>query len=156
MFLKKGIDFDYDYSQWNSTVCVISNGLLLRVLVIHKELKKVINLYIFNLACSDIVIMLSLSFTIADIIHLPVSRQIGDIGCKLERGAYRTGRISSTIFLTALSVDRFTTVVFYKWTINPVRRRWCTLGVCTVAWIVSISFGRFLQQESGTSRAYQL
>lgn len=114
---------------------VLGNGLLLYDLVTHEELKKPTNLYILNLACSDLVIMFTLLFSV---VECPLSFLIGNIACRFVRGAYRTGRLSSIIFMTAMSLDRFTTAVLSKTTVDPVKRRWCAIGVCALAWMVSL------------------
>ncbi|KAM7400393.1 hypothetical protein PAMA_004877 [Pampus argenteus] len=114
---------------------VTGNGLLLFVLACSKNLKNVTNLFVLNLACSDLVFTVTLPFWIVDQLHQWV---FGDFACKFITAVYFVGLYSSIILLTAMTVDRFLTVV-HKWLNKPVRRQRCAMGACAAAWVISIA-----------------
>ncbi|CAK6957721.1 chemokine XC receptor 1-like [Scomber scombrus] len=116
-------------------ISVTGNSLLLVVLVCHGNLKNATNLFVLNLACSDLLFAVTLPFWAVDHLHHWV---FGDLACKFLTSAYYVGLYSSTILLTAITVDRFITVVLNKWPSKPVRER-CAVGVCAAAWIISVT-----------------
>ncbi|XP_026229798.1 chemokine XC receptor 1-like [Anabas testudineus] len=114
---------------------VTGNGLLLCVLVLYENLKNVTNLFVLNVACSDLIFTITLPFWAVSYLHQWV---FGDFVCKFMTASYYVGLYSSIILLTALTVDRFITVVMHKFP-NRVRRQWFAIGACVAAWIISIS-----------------
>lgn len=115
---------------------MIGNSLLLCTQFRCEDLKRVTNIFVLNLACSDFIFTLTLPFWA--VYHLS-HWVFGDFACKFLTGAYFVGIYSSIILLTAMTVDRFATVVVQKWSSAPLRRqRWAT-GACAGAWIISIA-----------------
>nr|XP_046265341.1 chemokine XC receptor 1-like [Scatophagus argus]XP_046265342.1 chemokine XC receptor 1-like [Scatophagus argus] len=115
---------------------VTGNTLLLCVLVFYEDLKNVTNIFILNLACSDLVFTVTLPFWAVYQMHHWI---FGEIACKLLTAAYIVGLYSSTILLTAMTVDRFITVVLYSWPNNPAKRQMCAIAACVAAWVISIA-----------------
>ncbi|XP_018531765.1 chemokine XC receptor 1 [Lates calcarifer] len=114
---------------------IAGNGLLLCVLVVYESLKNVTNLFVLNLACSDLIFTVTLPFWATNFLHHWV---FGDFCCKFMIAAYFVGLYSSVILLTAMTVDRFITVVLHNWPSNCVRRQRCAVGACAAAWVISI------------------
>ncbi|XP_069548443.1 chemokine XC receptor 1-like [Brachyistius frenatus] len=117
-------------------VSAIGNGLLLCVLAIYTNLKDVRNIFVLNLACSDLLFTVTLPFWAVNHLHHWVFR---DFVCKFVTAAYFAGLYSSVIILTAMTVDRFMTVVLRNWPSNCVRRKRCAIGACIAAWIISVA-----------------
>ncbi|XP_005476553.1 chemokine XC receptor 1 [Oreochromis niloticus] len=115
---------------------VIGNGLLLCVLFIYEKLKSITNIFILNLVCSDLIFTITLPFWAVDHLHHWV---FGDFACKFLTAAYFVGLYSSVILLTAMTVDRFITVVLHKRLSNYAIRQRCGVGACIAAWVISIS-----------------
>lgn len=115
---------------------VTGNVLLLCVLIIYENLKNVTNLFVLNLACSDLVFTFTLPFWAVYHLHHWV---FGDFACKFMTAAYIVGLYSSVILLTAMTVDRFVTVVLHNWPNKPVRRQRCAMAACAAAWTISIA-----------------
>ncbi|KAK2822581.1 hypothetical protein Q5P01_022646 [Channa striata] len=115
---------------------VTGNSLILFILVIYENLKNVTNFFILNLACSDLIFALTLPFWAVYYLHHWV---FGDFTCKFLTAAHFVGLYSSVILLTAMTVDRFTTVVLHNWPNNRVRRQRCAKGACAAAWLISIA-----------------
>ncbi|XP_028284064.1 chemokine XC receptor 1-like [Parambassis ranga] len=116
-------------------ISVTGNSLLLCVLVRYEDLKNLTNIFVLNLACSDLVFTLTLPFYAFYQLHHWV---FGDFLCKFVTAAYFVGLYSSIILLTAMTVDRFVTVVMHNWPCTPVMRKRCAVGACAAAWIISI------------------
>uniref|UniRef100_A0A3Q0RWU9 G-protein coupled receptors family 1 profile domain-containing protein n=1 Tax=Amphilophus citrinellus TaxID=61819 RepID=A0A3Q0RWU9_AMPCI len=116
-------------------ISVIGNVLLLCALFIYENLKSVTNIFILNLACSDLTFTVTLPFWATDHLHHWV---FGDFVCKFMTAAYFVGLYSSVILLTAMTVDRFIKVVLHKWPSNLERKRYAA-GACIAAWVISIS-----------------
>lgn len=112
---------------------ITGNTLVLGVLLYSKKLKDVTSLFFLNLACSDLVFTLTLPFWAYYHLHHWV---FGEYGCKFATATYNIGIYSSIILLTAMTVDRFITVVL-QWPRDPVKRRRFALISCTAAWIIS-------------------
>ncbi|XP_039457823.1 chemokine XC receptor 1-like [Oreochromis aureus] len=117
-------------------ISVIGNSLLLCVLFIYEGLKSITNIFILNLACSDLIFTITLPFWVVDHLHHWV---FGDFVCKFMTAAFFVGLYSSVILLTAMTVARFIRVVLPNWKSNRARRKKCAIGACIAAWIISIS-----------------
>ncbi|XP_059201292.1 chemokine XC receptor 1-like [Centropristis striata] len=117
-------------------ISIAGNCLLLCVLVIYEDLKNVTNVFILNLACSDLIFTATLPFYAVYRLHHWV---FGDFACKFITAVYIVGLYSSIILLTAMTVDRFTTVVLHNRPSNPVRRQRCAVAACVAAWGISIA-----------------
>ncbi|XP_071347578.1 chemokine XC receptor 1-like [Trachinotus anak] len=115
---------------------IAGNSLLLCVLVVYENLKNVTNLFVVNLACSDLVFTITLPFWATHLLHHWI---FGDFCCKFMTAAYYVGLYSSIILLTAMTVDRFITVVLYNWPSNRVKRKRFAVGACVAAWVISIA-----------------
>uniref|UniRef100_A0A3P9DBQ6 G-protein coupled receptors family 1 profile domain-containing protein n=1 Tax=Maylandia zebra TaxID=106582 RepID=A0A3P9DBQ6_9CICH len=115
---------------------VIGNGLLLCVLFIYEKLNTMTNIFILNLVCSDLIFTITLPFWAVDHLHHWV---FGDFACKFMTAAYFVGLYSSVILLTAMTVDRFITVVLHNRLSNHAIRQKSGVGACIAAWVISIS-----------------
>lgn len=114
---------------------LIGNSLLICVLFIYEKMKNATNLFILNLACSDLVFTFTLPFWAVYYLHHWV---FGDFLCKLVTAANFLGLYSSIILLTATTVDRFITVVLNTWPGSQLKRERCAIAACAAAWVISI------------------
>ncbi|XP_041847399.1 chemokine XC receptor 1-like [Melanotaenia boesemani] len=115
-------------------ISVIGNSLLIRILVNHENLKNVTNVFVLNLACSDLIFTFTLPFWATYHLHHWI---FSDFLCKFITWAYFFGLYSSVFILTAMTVDRFIIVVLHNWPNNHLRQRKCAMGACTAAWVIS-------------------
>ncbi|XP_039874294.1 chemokine XC receptor 1-like [Simochromis diagramma] len=115
---------------------IIGNSLLLCVLFIYEGLKSITNIFILNLACSDLIFTITLPFWAVHHLHHWV---FGDFICKFMTAVFFVGLYSSVILLTAMTVARFIRVVLPNWKNNRAIRKKCAVGACIAAWIISIS-----------------
>lgn len=109
------------------------NVLVISVLLLGEKLKGVTSVFVVNLACSDLLFTLTLPFWAYYQLHHWL---FGEYACKLVTAAYITGMYSSVILLTAITVDRFVTVVL-QWPNDPARRKRFAAVSCAAAWIIS-------------------
>ncbi|MBN3313112.1 CCR3 protein, partial [Atractosteus spatula] len=98
-------------------------------------MKKVTNIFILNLAISDLVFASSLPFWVVYHSHHWI---FGSFMCKLISGVYFIGVYSSLIFLTVMSVDRYLTVV-HSVSIALRKRALCAWSSSAVIWTITIA-----------------
>lgn len=115
---------------------ITGNSLLMCVLVIYENLKNVTNMFVLNVACSDLIFTLTLPFWAVSHLHHWV---FGDFACKFIIAAHFVGLYSSIILLTAMTVDRFTTVVLHNWSSSHLRRQNWAIGAFAAAWVISFA-----------------
>ncbi|XP_054452500.1 chemokine XC receptor 1-like isoform X1 [Anoplopoma fimbria] len=113
---------------------VTGNCLLLLVLVTQENLRNVTNLFVLNLACSDLIFTVTLPFWAVHQLHHWI---FGEFTCKLMIAAYIVGLYSSIILLTAMTVDRFIIVVLHNMPSYSVRRQRFAIVACVAAWVIS-------------------
>ncbi|XP_014831305.1 PREDICTED: chemokine XC receptor 1-like [Poecilia mexicana] len=116
-------------------VSVIGNGLLLCILFTFEQFYLVTKIFIINLACSDLIFAASVPFWAAYHLHHWI---LGDFLCKFFIWVHFSGLYSSIFVLTAMTVDRFCTVVLNIWPNNNQRKKRCAIGACVVIWVISI------------------
>lgn len=103
-------------------------------LLLQKTHNTVTNLYVLNVVFSDLVFALSLPFWSVYYLHHWV---FGETMCKFVFVFYITGQYSSILLLTAMTVDRFKTVVLQR-PKNQLRRLRCAQASCAAAWLIGI------------------
>ncbi|XP_018602012.1 chemokine XC receptor 1-like [Scleropages formosus] len=111
------------------------NTVVLCVLARYEKLKRVTNLFVLNLAMSDLIFSMSLPFW--STYHFS-QWVFGDFLCKLLSGAYFIGFCSSMMFLTAMTVDRYMIMVHNQFPLLK-KRRLCAQVTCVAIWIISVS-----------------
>ncbi|KAM4796519.1 G-protein coupled receptor 182 [Rhinophrynus dorsalis] len=114
------------------------NLLVLWVNWQSRRSKSSINLYILNMAVSDLGVVLSLPFWMLETM-LEYSWLWGGFLCRFIHYFYFVNMFSSVFFLTALSVDRYLTLasssVFWRQNQQRIRR-----ALCFGIWIISAIF----------------
>ncbi|XP_022067190.1 type-1 angiotensin II receptor [Acanthochromis polyacanthus] len=117
----------------NFVIGIIGNSMVVAVIYCYMKLKTVANIFVLNLAVSDLTFLITLpmwaTFT-ATGYHWP----FGGFLCKASAGLATFNLYTSIFFLTALSIDRYLAIV------HPVRsRRFRTLMyariTCVVIWL---------------------
>uniref|UniRef100_A0A3P8TM70 Type-1 angiotensin II receptor n=1 Tax=Amphiprion percula TaxID=161767 RepID=A0A3P8TM70_AMPPE len=117
----------------NFVIGIVGNTMVVAVIYCYMKLKTVANIFVLNLAISDLTFLITLpmwaTFT-ATGYHWP----FGGFLCKASAGLAIFNLYTSIFFLTALSIDRYLAIV------HPVRsRRFRTLMyariTCVVIWL---------------------
>lgn len=112
---------------------IVGNSMVVAVIYCYMKLKTVANIFVLNLAVSDLTFLITLpmwaTFTAAGY-HWP----FGGFLCKASAGLVIFNLYTSIFFLTALSIDRYLAIV------HPVRSRRLRTVVyaritCVVIWL---------------------
>ncbi|XP_038598194.1 C-C chemokine receptor type 8-like [Tachyglossus aculeatus] len=90
------------------TAGLLGNVLVVLVLAAHKKPRSTTDIYLLNLAISDLLFVLCLPFLAYDNLDQWV---FGNWLCKLVSGVHYLGFFSSIFFITLMSVDRYLAIV---------------------------------------------
>ncbi|XP_049633349.1 C-C chemokine receptor type 5-like [Suncus etruscus] len=113
---------------------VVGNLLVVLTLIKCKKLKNMSDIYLLNLAISDLLFLLTLPFWA----HYAVYKWVlGDAMCKLFTGLYHIGYFGGIFFIILLTIDRYLAIVH---AVFALKARTVTFGVVTsvVTWVVAI------------------
>ncbi|XP_039660697.1 C-C chemokine receptor type 1-like isoform X2 [Perca fluviatilis] len=113
----------------------LGNGLVVCVLVKHRNQTNLTDICLFNLALADLLFVLTLPFYS----HYLVVGQwtFGDFMCRFASGSHNTGFFSSIFFMVVMTLDRYVVIMHTQ---KMARYRTVRLGiVMTVSvWMLSL------------------
>lgn len=112
----------------------VGNMLVIIILISCKKLKSMTDIYLFNLAISDLLFLLTLPFWA----HYAANEWVfGNIMCKLFTGLYHIGYFGGIFFIILLTIDRYLAIVH---AVFALKARTVTFGVITsvVTWVVAV------------------
>ncbi|XP_066100393.1 C-C chemokine receptor type 1-like [Saccopteryx bilineata] len=114
---------------------LVGNILVVLVLLQHKRLKDITNIYVLNLAISDLLFLFTLPFWIH--YYRKDNWVFGDVMCKLLSGLYYVGQYSEIFFIILLTIDRYLAIIH---AVLALRVRTVTFGIITsvVSWVLAI------------------
>lgn len=120
----------------NFVIGIVGNSMVVAVIHYYLKLQTVANIFVLNLAVSDLTFLITLPMwaaTTAMGYHWP----FGGLLCKATAALVVFNLYTSVFFLTALSIDRYLAIV------QPVEsRRYRTVGyawlTCILVWMVSL------------------
>ncbi|KAL1781495.1 C-C chemokine receptor type 8 [Sigmodon hispidus] len=113
---------------------LLGNSLVILVLVACKKLRSITDIYLLNLAVSDLLFVFSFPFQT----HYMLDQWVfGAAMCKLVSGFYYIGFFSSMFFVTLMSVDRYLAVVHAVYAIK-VRTSRVGTALSLAVWLVAI------------------
>ncbi|NXF33581.1 CCR4 protein, partial [Nyctibius bracteatus] len=114
---------------------LVGNALVVWVLTVLKKVRAMTDVYLLNLAISDLLFVLSLPF----LVQYSISSQwaFGNAMCKIISSSYFIGFYSSAFFITIMSIDRYLAIVR---SVYALQVRTTAHGVITslVLWSVAI------------------
>ncbi|NXG44582.1 CCR5 protein, partial [Psilopogon haemacephalus] len=110
------------------------NLLVVLILVKYKRLKSMTDIYLLNLAVSDLLFVFSLPFWAYYAAHDWI---FGDVLCKMLSGLYLLGFYSGIFFIILLTLDRYLAIVH---AVFALKARTVTYGILTsaVTWAVAL------------------
>ncbi|KAK2517128.1 hypothetical protein Q9233_013329 [Columba guinea] len=110
------------------------NMLVVLILVKYKRLKSMTDIYLLNLAISDLLFIFSLPFWAYYAAHDWI---FGDALCRILSGIYLLGFYSGIFFIILLTLDRYLAIVH---AVFALKARTVTYGILTsvVTWAVAI------------------
>lgn len=135
---------------------LLGNSVVILVLVICKKLKSITDIYLLNLALSDLIFVFSFPFQTHYLLHQWV---FGTVMCKVVSGFYYIGFFSGMFFITLMSVDRYLAIVHAVYAMNVRTARMGTalsLGVWLIAFMATSPLLVFYQvaSEDGILQCY--
>ncbi|NWS94761.1 CCR4 protein, partial [Mionectes macconnelli] len=114
---------------------LVGNALVIWVLTVFKKIKTMTDVYLLNLAISDLLFVFSLPF----LVQYSIMSQwtFGNAMCKIISSAYFIGFYSSVFFITIMSIDRYLAIVQ---SVYALKIRTAAHGVITslVLWVIAI------------------
>ncbi|XP_060104884.1 C-C chemokine receptor type 1-like [Heteronotia binoei] len=90
------------------TFGLLGNALVVLILILFKKLKSMTDIYLLNLAISDLLFIVSLPFWAYAVGNEWV---FGNTMCKILSAAYDTGFYSGSFFIILLTIDRYLAIV---------------------------------------------
>ncbi|XP_063160197.1 C-C chemokine receptor type 4 [Candoia aspera] len=111
------------------------NTVVVLVLLKYKRLKSMTDIYVFNLAISDLLFVLGLPFWS----YFMADRWVfGDTLCKLISWIFQIGFFSGIFFTMLMSIDRYLAIVHVAFSLKA---RTATYGTLTslIVWLVAIN-----------------
>ncbi|NWH80231.1 CCR2 protein, partial [Piaya cayana] len=113
---------------------LIGNMLVVLILVKYKRLKSMTDIYLLNLAISDLLFVFSLPFWAYYAAHDWI---FGDTLCKILSGVYLLGFYSGIFFIILLTLDRYLAIVH---AVFALKARTVTYGILTstVTWVIAM------------------
>ncbi|XP_070543129.1 somatostatin receptor type 4-like [Ptychodera flava] len=115
---------------------LIGNGLVIYLILRHKNMKTVPNMYILNLAAADFLFILVIIFLAVP--YVTKDWPFGEVMCKLVTGIDGMNMFTGIFTLTAMSVDRYLAIVHAVWSQNH-RTIFHAQVICILLWLVSIA-----------------
>ncbi|KAM5170994.1 mitochondrial inner membrane protease subunit 2 isoform 1-T2 [Mantella aurantiaca] len=116
------------------TFGLVGNTLVLWILIWYKKLASVTDIYLLNMAISDLLFVFTLPFVVYAIKY---QWEFGDAMCKILAAVNYIGFFSSIFFVTVLSVDRYLAIVHV---VFSLRFRTVRLGIIITLSVWTCSF----------------
>ncbi|XP_037375964.1 C-C chemokine receptor type 8 [Talpa occidentalis] len=114
---------------------LLGNSLLILVLISCKKLRSITDIYLLNLALSDLLFVFSFPF----LTHYQLDQWVfGAIMCKMVSGFYYIGFFSSMFFITLMSVDRYLAIVHAVYAVKVRTARRGT-AMSLAVWLAAIA-----------------
>ncbi|TEA23946.1 hypothetical protein DBR06_SOUSAS21910024, partial [Sousa chinensis] len=110
------------------------NLLVVLILINCKKLKSMTDIYLLNLAVSDLLFLLTIPFWA----HYAADQWVfGNVMCKFFTGLYHIGYFGGIFFIILLTIDRYLAIVH---AVFALKARTVTFGVVTsgVTWVVAV------------------
>ncbi|NXB71540.1 CCR10 protein, partial [Donacobius atricapilla] len=139
-----------------SLLGTVGNGLVLLTYTCYRQAHRVSDVCLLNLALSDLLLLLTLPFTITNTLQ---GWSPGTAACKALQGLYALNFYSGFLFLTCISVDRYVAIVRVPaaWRLYPRARchGWLTVGL---AWLLAalLALPQFIYSQAQQHRDLRL
>ncbi|KAM5291951.1 putative C-C chemokine receptor type 3 [Ctenodactylus gundi] len=113
---------------------LLGNTVVVMILTKYRKLRNMTNIYLLNLAASDLFFIVTLPFTIHYVTRYEWG--LGHSMCKLLSGLHALGLYSEAFFIVLLTVDRYLAIVH---AVFALRARTVTFGVITsvITWALA-------------------
>lgn len=135
---------------------LVGNSLAIWMFVCHMKPWSSISVYMFNLALADFCYVLSLPFLIFYYFN-KTDWIFGDVLCRLQRFIFHVNLYGSILFLTCISVHRYTGVVHPLKSLGRLKKRSAVITSALVWLVVIVAISPILyysrtgQKNNGTT-----
>ena len=117
----------------------LSNGCICYLILMRKSLRTVRNMFIMNLALSDMIMCIfCMPFTLVKL--LLKNWSLGDVMCRMVPWLQAVNVFCSTITITAIALDRYQVIIAPS-TAKDNTKRWSALMVILLIWFFSVLVG---------------
>ncbi|XP_023418380.1 C-C chemokine receptor type 8 isoform X2 [Cavia porcellus] len=113
---------------------LLGNSLVILVLVVCKKLRSITDIYLLNLALSDLLFVFSLPF---QAYYQQDQWVFGTVMCKVVSGLYYIGFFSNMFFITLMSLDRYLAIVHAVYSVKVRTTRMGT-GLSLAVWLATL------------------
>ncbi|NP_001088014.1 uncharacterized protein LOC494705 isoform X1 [Xenopus laevis] len=115
---------------------IIGNALVIIILIQYKKLRNMTDIYLLNLAISDLLFVISLPFWAY---YITKDWVFGDALCKILSGLYLTGFYGASFFIILLTLDRYLAIVHVIFAMK-VRTVKFSIFTSIVLWGIAVLF----------------
>ncbi|OCT74300.1 C-C chemokine receptor type 5 [Xenopus laevis] len=125
---------------------IIGNALVIIILIQYKKLRNMTDIYLLNLAISDVLFVFTLPFWAY---YIAKDWPFGDALCKIYSGLYQTGFYGASFCIILLTLDRYLAIVhaIFSLKVRTVKFSICT---CFILWgiVTLFSLPAFIFHEA--------
>lgn len=121
---------------WQIVFLSTGNGLVVCVLLKHRNQTNLTDICLFNLAVSDLLFILTLPLYA----HYSVVGEwtFGDVMCRFAAVSHNTGFFSSIFFMIVMTLDRYV-VILHSLTLARYRTMRTGIALAALVWMLSLS-----------------
>ncbi|XP_037383694.1 C-C chemokine receptor type 5-like [Talpa occidentalis] len=112
----------------------VGNLLVMLTLINCKKLKSMTDIYLLNLAISDLLFLLTIPFWAY---HAENEWVLGNVMCKVLTGLYHIGYFSGIFFIILLTIDRYLAIVHAVFALKA-RKVSFAVGTSVITWVVAV------------------
>ncbi|XP_054241750.1 G-protein coupled receptor 15 [Indicator indicator] len=120
-------------------VGTVGNGILILALIFRRQVQRLIDIFIINLAASDFIFLITLPFWV-DMEASDGSWRVGSFLCKASSYVISVNMYCSILLLTCMSADRYLAIM-HPSIARQVRTRSYSSRLCICVWFLSCCLG---------------
>ncbi|XP_027537248.1 G-protein coupled receptor 15 [Neopelma chrysocephalum] len=134
-------------------VGIVGNAVLIVALVFKRQVQRLIDVFIINLAASDFIFLITLPFWVDEEVS-DGSWRVGSFLCKASSYVISVNMYCSILLLTCMSADRYLAIM-HPSIARRIRTRSYSRALCICVWLLSCCLGvptllsRELKREYG-------
>uniref|UniRef100_A0A8C5TC13 G-protein coupled receptor 15 n=1 Tax=Malurus cyaneus samueli TaxID=2593467 RepID=A0A8C5TC13_9PASS len=134
-------------------VGIVGNSILIAALVFKRQVQRLIDIFIINLAASDFIFLITLPLWV-DMEVSDESWRVGSFLCKASSYIISVNMYCSILVLTCMSADRYLAIM-HPSVARQIRTRSYSKALCICVWLLSCCLGlptllsRELRKQNG-------
>ncbi|NWZ63472.1 GPR15 protein, partial [Acrocephalus arundinaceus] len=120
-------------------VGVVGNSILIAALLFKRRVRRLIDIFILNLAASDFIFLITLPFWV-DMEVSDESWRVGSLLCKASSYVISVNMYCSILLLTCMSADRYLAIM-HPSVARQIRTKSYSKALCICVWLLSSCLG---------------